>query len=117
MSDDLLQPPEEVLKAANEDRLVFFFGAGVSKLMGFPLWRDLSIQLLDSATQKGLISYSSRQQIINNTTDNKLLASLVLSIYGDRKRWAEELRKILEKNLEEVYILSLPVSQTRYSEK
>ena len=98
MSDDLLQPPEEVLKAANEDRLVFFFGAGVSKLMGFPLWRDLSIQLLDSATQKGLISYSSRQQIINNTTDNKLLASLVLSIYGDRKRWAEELRKILEKN-------------------
>jgi hypothetical protein len=48
---------DDIIKATKTGRLVVFVGAGVSKLVGLPLWREFSYNRLETVYQNGLIDY------------------------------------------------------------
>ena len=50
---------ERILSAAEEGNLVFFIGAGVSRLMGLPGWEDFSAILI----KKAFPDYTLQKQI------------------------------------------------------
>lgn len=49
--------PEEILKAALRGELVMFIGAGVSRILGCPSWRELAISYLKEIYKKNSITY------------------------------------------------------------
>lgn len=47
----------DIIKAAKTGRLVIFVGAGVSKLIGLPLWKEFAFRKLDAIYDEGLVDY------------------------------------------------------------
>jgi hypothetical protein len=58
---------ERILSAAEEGNLVFFIGAGVSRLMGLPGWEDFSAILI----KKAFSDYTLQKQILREITSSK----------------------------------------------
>ena len=50
-------PPEEIVLAAKERRLVIFVGAGISNLMGCPSWPELAKRALNQLADSNRITY------------------------------------------------------------
>lgn len=48
---------DDIIKAAKTGRLIIFVGAGVSKLIGLPLWKEFAHKRLDEIFEHGLIDY------------------------------------------------------------
>lgn len=96
MSDigDVCDVPSEVLEAANRRNLVFFVGAGVSRLMGHASWEDFSKSLLSKANKKGIINYAELQQILK-IADNKMRVSVAFSLF-DREQLNSEISEIFQ---------------------
>ena len=59
--------PEDILKAFESRQLVFFIGAGVSRIMGIPGWDDLSRNLI----KRAFPTYNEQTAIIRDVADNK----------------------------------------------
>ncbi|MBS3908961.1 MAG: SIR2 family protein [Actinobacteria bacterium] len=74
--------PEEIIKAASRGRLVIFVGAGVSRLIGCPSWREFAEKHLQYVYEKKCINYHEYVNL------KKLDTRKILSIC----------RSILEKN-------------------
>lgn len=58
---------ENILQAFENNKLVFFIGAGVSRIMGIPGWDDFSKTLIKVAFH----TYQEQAEIINSITDSK----------------------------------------------
>ena len=90
MSDisDTCNIPKEVLEAANRRNLVFFVGAGVSRLMGHDSWENFSKSLLQKANKKGIINFAELQQMLK-INDNKMRVSVAFSLFNREELYAE----------------------------
>lgn len=62
-----------IVKAVNDDKLIIFVGAGISRLCGLPSWDDASNHLLNYCTEicKDNFTYAHKEKIISNVKDAK----------------------------------------------
>lgn len=58
---------EDILSAAEHKNLVFFLGAGVSRLMGLPGWEEFSAQLI----KKAFPDYSVHTPLLKEISNSK----------------------------------------------
>lgn len=59
-----LEIPKEILKAGINGDLILFVGAGVSMLVGYPSWAELSKAVLMDLRDQGLLNYSDVDQLL-----------------------------------------------------
>lgn len=57
--------PDEIVDAIDSGNLLLFVGAGISKLMGYPLWSELGENLANKAVKDGLLSLSEKEVLLN----------------------------------------------------
>ena len=76
------------MEAANRRNLVFFVGAGVSRLMGHDSWESFSRTLLQKANKKGKINFVELQQI-SKIADNKMRVSVAFSLFDQEELYSE----------------------------
>jgi len=60
---DMIEIPAEAKDAATNGTLIFFIGAGVSRLAGLPGWYQWAQNILEQIREKGLISYAEIEQL------------------------------------------------------
>ena len=58
--------PDEIINAIDNNKLLLFVGAGVSKLFGYPLWSELGRKLADKAVESGVITRSQKEVLFSN---------------------------------------------------
>ncbi len=63
---------DDIIKAAKTGRLVVFIGAGVSKQVGLPLWKEFAYNRLETIYQNGLVDYRTYCDL-KNLEPKKLL--------------------------------------------
>ncbi len=63
---------DDILNAAKTGRLVIFVGAGVSKLIGLPLWKEFAYNRLETIYRHGLVDYRTYNDL-KNLEPKKLL--------------------------------------------
>ena len=123
MSDigNVCDVPPEVLEAANRQNLIFFVGAGISRLMGHVSWEDFSKSLLRKANKKGIINYAELQQILK-IADNKMRVSVAFSLF-DREQLNAEISDIFQyrdedtsghRIIKSITELGVPIVTTNY---
>jgi len=57
--------PEEIFRAATSGRLVLFVGAGVSKIIGCPLWNEFAIKFLKFLYDQKIIDFYVYEKLKN----------------------------------------------------
>lgn len=63
---------KSIVKAVNNDKLIIFVGAGISRLCGLPSWDDASNHLLSYCVSNCRdFTYASKERIIANVKDAK----------------------------------------------
>ncbi|MBC2682698.1 hypothetical protein HAU06_00535 [Bacillus toyonensis] len=66
--DDINEIPDihnykEIIKAAKSGNLIIFVGAGVSKLIGLPLWNEFALERLNTIYKKELIDFRTYEKL------------------------------------------------------
>ncbi len=56
--------PEEIINAIDSKKLLIFIGAGVSKLYGYPLWRELGENIAKIAVNEKVMSRSEKEVLL-----------------------------------------------------
>lgn len=80
--------PDEIIEAIDDKKLLIFIGAGVSKLYGYPLWRELGEKLTRIAVEDDAMTLSEKEVLLTgNFTPMEIvtIASKKLDIKGKRK--------------------------------
>ena len=75
---EVFDPPEEIVDAALAGELVLFVGAGASRQLGFPSWKELAELALKSLRKGGAINYSELGQLRTIDDPKKQLSVAVL---------------------------------------
>lgn len=73
---------EEVLQAFEDSKIVFFIGAGVSRIMGVPGWNDFSEKLIRMAFP----SFQDYNQILKEIHDNKERITIAYEEFKKQKK-------------------------------
>lgn len=73
---------ETILNAAENKRLVFFVGAGVSRIMGIPGWDDFADRLIKGAFK----DYNKYTKLLTSIKDNKEKITVAFKEYERTKR-------------------------------
>jgi len=89
---DIPQIPPEIIDAVNNDKLVIFFGAGTSRLIGCKNWEELAHSLVEICFSENkwdnpsatCINYKEREALIN-IKDSKKIISICQSILEKNK--------------------------------
>jgi hypothetical protein len=55
--------PPEILEAASSGRLVVFIGAGVSRIIGCPSWKEFAIKYLEYLLKKSIINFHEYENL------------------------------------------------------
>lgn len=66
---------KEIIEAINQNKLVIFLGAGVSRVIGCKGWDDLATSLVDLCFNKKLIIFKEKEGILR-LKDNKKIISI-----------------------------------------
>ena len=93
--------PPAIIEAINHNDLVVFLGAGISKLYGLPLWRDLVDEVIENIKQR--ISVDDSQSLSLSKGNNRERLSLAWSIAknkGQENVFFECLKDQLSKELD-----------------
>ncbi len=77
---EVVDAPQEVINASREGDLVLFIGAGVSRLLGLPSWKELAEEVLKDIKNEFSLSYSGFKQLEN--LDPKQQLSIAERIMG-----------------------------------
>lgn len=96
---------DDIIKAAKTGRLVIFVGAGVSKLIGLPLWKGFAYNRLEAIYQRGLVDYHTYCDL-KNLEPKKLLTicKMFMDENGITLQPAKEIFEIKDYNkYKEVY--------------
>lgn len=64
---------EDIIKAAKTGNLIIFVGAGVSRLLGLPSWKDYALELLKNAEEEGVIDSTLFKLLKENEDPKKIL--------------------------------------------
>lgn len=112
--EKLPEVPQEIIDAVNNNRLVVFIGAGVSRIIGCMGWSQLARNLVDvcfrtkkAGKEETLINYKEKETLLQENDQKKLItiAYHLLKKNGFEEKFFEEFNKSLEKdpNLEAEY--------------
>lgn len=72
-----LQLPKGLLESLDQkEKVALFIGAGVSKLIGIPLWNELAIQAIEYLFQKEHISYVESDRLRRESSPRSILSIL-----------------------------------------
>ncbi len=71
VNDDLLIPPDIERLFLKSEKVAVFVGAGVSKLIGLPLWSDLAYKAIECLLNENIISYFEYKKIQNEVISPK----------------------------------------------
>lgn len=71
VDDDLPLPPNLKKKFVSNEKVGFLVGAGISKLLDFPLWKELGYSAIKELYDNNKINYSEFQKILNKVPDPK----------------------------------------------
>lgn len=78
ISEDLfLDKDLKKLILSDNDNVAIFIGAGVSKLVGFPLWGDLAANAIEFLREKGKINYGEEKKLKSELNDPKQILSIL----------------------------------------
>lgn len=78
---ELFSPPDEIVSAGLSGDLVFFVGAGASRLLGLPSWEGLAKKALIDLQENNYLNYSEIQQL--DKLDAKKQLSIAFQISKD----------------------------------
>jgi len=92
---DIPVPPQGLIDAAEEGKLVLFVGAGVSRLCGSPDWEGFSRALLNWLTTKDLINHSVRMQLLELPLKMRLSIALNIADTKEVELSVEDYRDML----------------------
>lgn len=81
-SDDLKIPVSLKTKILRNDKIAVFVGAGVSKLIGYPLWGELGERSIDHLQSNGRIDDFQASRIKSEVRDPKQQLSIFESFYA-----------------------------------
>jgi len=94
---DMIKIPDEVKDAAINGTLIFFIGAGVSRLAGLPGWYQWAQNILEQLREKGLMSCAEIEQL--KTLEPRKQLSIA-KIIAERKSSNLDFIKSLEQESE-----------------
>lgn len=87
--------PPGILSAAASGRLVVFIGAGVSRIIGCPSWKEFALlQLRDLYEQRAINFYEFKKLELESLDARKLL-SICRNIYEEKKILPQSLKSLL----------------------
>ena len=100
LDDDLYMPAGLKQKILDNEKVAVFVGAGVSKLLGYPLWGELAENAIDFLRSEGQIDNFQSSRIINDVSDPKQKLSILESFFdkGSEKRRSFYESQLLPKN-------------------
>lgn len=85
--------PKEVKEAAESGNLVFFIGAGISRLLGLPSWEELAKKSLWKLRDKNIFNHAKIKQIESLNPKQILSISQIASETNFKEELAEHLRE------------------------
>ena len=76
----------QIARAVNNNKLVLFVGAGVSKLCGLPLWYDLAVKLLDYCVEDDSFKFTSKDRnlLLSSVKDSRELVTIASNIISKK---------------------------------
>jgi hypothetical protein len=100
-SNDIPRTPEvpkKIIQRINEEKLCFFLGAGVSRLIGCKGWTDVAVNLVEKCFKLNCINYRQKESILKINEPKKVLTICydVLHKAGFDDGFFEEVKKSLE---------------------
>lgn len=79
------QMPEEIIDAIDNGNLLLFVGAGVSKLIGYPLWSELGDNLAKNAVEAGLLTLSEKEVLLHSGFTPMQVVTIISKRFDKRK--------------------------------
>lgn len=77
--------PEEIINAIDNGNLLLFVGAGVSKLIGYPLWLELGEKLAKKAYVEHLLSLSEKEILLGGGFTPMQIVSILVRRFDDKE--------------------------------
>ena len=90
-----IQLPNEIKEAGQNNNLVLFIGAGISKLLDLPLWKEFASEVLEDLRKKDCLDYSDIDQLTRYLNPKQILS------IADSISEAKEVKLELEKHFKE----------------
>jgi hypothetical protein len=90
--------PEEILDSLRRNKLIFFIGAGVSRIIGCKGWEDLAANLLNECMIRKYITHLEYEGL-KQQKDSKKIITIVYYIFDEHGETSEFI-KILKKSFE-----------------
>ena len=78
--------PFAIIDAIQQNRLVLFVGAGVSALLGLPLWDKLSNDLVSLCREQGLLSRSEEETLLHSNYSSIQKLSIAVYLLDDNAK-------------------------------
>lgn len=85
VDDDLHLPLELRVQISNKENIAFFVGAGVSKILGIPLWNELANQAIEYLHNKSIITFDEAEKINRTIPSPKQRLSIFRNMLGIKK--------------------------------
>lgn len=104
----------ELINSIIKHKLVVFVGAGISRLMGLPSWKEVAIGMLESAYNNRLVNFNQKELIKYRISNPKMLITIVYNLYEERSQKCSNPKKWIEKYYSELKNL---LSETLTNEK
>ena len=79
-----IELPPEVEQAEKNNSLVLFVGAGISKLLDVPLWKEFAKNVLEDLRKEKCVDYSDIEQLTESLNPKQIL-SIAMSISSSKK--------------------------------
>lgn len=86
--------PSEIRKAASSGRLVLFIGAGVSRIIGVPSWKEFALLQLRDLYEKREINFYEYRNL--ESLDARKLLSICRKIYEERNIQPQSMKSLLK---------------------
>ena len=95
--------PREIISAIDDGKLLLFVGAGISKLIGYPLWSELGRNLANKALREHILTNSEKEVLLGGGFTPMEIVSIVCKRFDEKKASSgiEEIIKELSTNVKE----------------
>lgn len=95
----------EILKAASSGKLVLFIGAGVSRIIGCPSWKEFALLQLKDLREKGAINFYEFKNL--ESLDARKLLSICRNIYKEKNIQSQSMASLLSGKSEKLKEFSI----------
>lgn len=86
--------PQAIRDAASKGELVIFIGAGVSKIIGCPSWKEFALKYLDTLRDSGRINFFEYERL--SEEDPKRLLTICQRIIKDEKLQTPDISRMFD---------------------